>query len=258
MHLACRLHFVPGMNKGIYPVLSGGIAQERRLEILTNNLANLHTAGYKRDSPAFVVELPPDELRDPLAVTSLLPGGDQVFVGMEGSFTDFTTGTIHQSGNTLDFAVEGEGFFVVETPSGPGYTRSGNFSLNAERQLTTQEGYPVIGDNGTVQLTGEGPIEVDGEGRVSVNGTEVNRLRVVDFEKPYALKKAANNIFEGEGEIPATNYRVLQGSLEMSNVGGLKEMTAMIEVLRAYESYQKAMRSLDELTEKANEVGRVG
>ncbi len=244
------------MNKGIYPVLSGGIAQERRLDILTNNLANLRTTGFKKDYPTFMVETPATDL--PVVNQGLNPlGRDQFFVGMEGSFTDYSPGTIQQSGNTLDLAIEGDGFFVVETPEGPRYSRSGNFTLDGGGQLITLEGEPVSGENGPIILPAEGKIEVDGEGRVSVNGSEINRLRIVDFPHPYELKKISANLFAAEGEVPAENYRVLQGAIESSNVNGLKEMTSLIEVLRAYESYQKAMRSLDELTEKANEVGRV-
>jgi flagellar basal-body rod protein FlgG len=243
------------MNKGIYPVLSGGIAQERRLEILTNNLANVNTVGYKKDVPVFAVE-EPGGLSHPHPAG--IPESEQSFVGMDGFFTDYSPGVTRQTGNSLDFAIEGSGFFVVESPEGTRYSRNGSFTLSPDRQLVTAEGWPVVGDNGPILLTENGKIAVDGDGSISINGSEVNRFRIVDFEKPYGLKKEAGSLFSGEGEIEAAGHRILQGTLEISNVQGLKEMTSMIEVMRAYESYQKAMQSLDDLGQKANEIGRVG
>lgn len=257
MALVCPLHSSPCMNKGIYPVLSGGIAQERRLDILTNNLANMNTSGFKKDAPVFSVEVPADNEASLGLNATVDLTGEQSFVGIAESFTDMSPGPIHQSGNTLDFSIEGTGFFVVDAPDGTRFTRNGSFTLGSDRQLMTQDGYPVQGENGTIQIAGDGAISVDSEGHVSVNGSEVNRFRVVTFDNPENLKKVSSSLFQGDGETPSTDFKVLQGTLEAANVGGLKEMTSMIEVMRAYESYQKAMRSLDELSEKANEVGRI-
>ena len=240
------------MNKGIYPALSGGVAYEKLLTIIANNVANINTAGYKADRPVFKVDVP-----DTINGTTLpYPVSDKFYTEIDSVFTDFNTGVIRQTGNVLDLAIEGDGFFVVDTPDGPRYTRSGNFILDASKALTTVDGHMVMGDGGPIILE-EGKIAVDADGRVSVDGSEINRVKIVDFEKPYLLQKDQNNMFLGSGEQTAEGYKVLQGAVELSNVNSVKEMAAMIGVLRGYESYQKVMTTLDETSAKANEVGRV-
>ena len=234
------------MNKGIYPALSGGVAYEKLLSIIANNVANINTAGYKADRPVFKVDVP-----DNINGTTLpYPVSDKFYTEIDSVFTDF------QTGNVLDLAIEGDGFFVIDTPDGPRYTRSGNFVLDASNALTTVDGHMVMGEGGPVILE-EGRIAVDAEGRVSVDGSEINKIKVVDFGKPYLLQKDQNNMFSGSGEETASGYKVLQGAVELSNVNSVKEMAAMISVLRGYESYQKVMTTLDEASAKANEVGRV-
>lgn len=254
------------MNRGIYPALSGGIAYERMLDIISNNVANINTTGFKADRPVFRVDIPPASQiaghGDTPSLSSFSNRGnmgfldDKFFTQIDGLFTDFSTGVIKQTGNTLDLAIEGEGFFIISTPDGPRYTRSGNFTLNASNMFTTAEGYMVMGENGPV-IVEQGRITIDSEGRVSVNGSEVNRIRIVDFERPYNLRKDHGNMFIGSGERPAEGHKVLQGAIELSNVNPVKEMASMIEVLRGYESYQKVMTTMDETSAKTNEVGRV-
>src|SRR3970040_627060 len=141
------------MNKGIYPALSGGVAYEKFLTIIANNVANINTSGYKADRPVFKVDVP-----DTINGTSLpFPVSD-----------NFNTGAIRQTGNVLDLAIEGDGFFVIDTPDGPRYTRSGNFILDASKALTTVDGHMVMGDGGPIILE-EGKIAVDADGRVSVD-----------------------------------------------------------------------------------------
>ena len=240
------------MNKGIYPALSGGVAYEKLLTIIANNVANINTAGYKADRPVFRVDVP-DTIS---ATSSLLPVKDKFYTEIDSVFTDFNTGVIRQTGNVLDLAIEGDGFFVIDTPEGPRYTRSGNFILDSSNAITTVDGHMVMGEGGPIILE-EGKVSVDTDGRVSVDGSEINKLRVVDFEKPYMLQKDQNNMFSGSGEQTAEGYKVLQGAVELSNVNSVKEMAAMISVLRGYESYQKVMTTMDETSAKANEVGRI-
>ncbi|MCC6544076.1 MAG: flagellar basal-body rod protein FlgF [Nitrospirae bacterium] len=240
------------MNKGIYPALSGGVAYEKLLTMIANNVANINTTGYKADRPVFKVDVP-----DTFNGTDLpSPVNDKFFTEIDRVFTDFNTGVIRQTGNVLDMAIEGDGFFVIDTPDGPRYTRSGNFILNASNALTTVDGNMVMGEGGPIILE-EGKIAVDSDGRVSVNGSEITKFKIVDFEKPYLLQKDQNNLFSGSGEHAAEGYKVLQGAVELSNVNSVKEMAAMISVLRGYESYQKVMTTLDETSAKANEMGRV-
>lgn len=241
------------MNKGIYPALSGGVAYEKLLSIIANNVANVNTAGFKADRPVFKVDVP-DSIYQ--SQDSPSPISDKFYTEIDSVFTDFNSGVIRQTGNVLDLAIEGDGFFVIDTPDGARYTRSGNFILDASKTLTTVDGHMVMGDGGPIILE-EGKIAVDADGRVSVNGSEVNKVKIVNFEKPYTLTKDQNNMFIGSGEQTAEAYKVLQGAVELSNVNSVKEMAAMISVLRGYESYQKVMTTMDETSAKANEVGRV-
>lgn len=246
------------MNRGIYTALSGGIAYEKMLDLISNNVANINTSGFKADRPVFKVDVPPQtpEIPDSNEQQDTQPANDKFYTEIDSLFTDFSPGVIKQTGNILDLAIEGDGFFVIDTSDGPRYTRSGNFTLNASNMLTTIDGYMVMGENGPIILE-QGKITIDSEGRVSVNGSEVNRLRVVEFERPYNLVKDHGNMFAGSGERPAERYKVLQGAIELSNVNPVKEMASMIAVLRGYESYQKVMTTMDETSARANEVGRV-
>jgi len=247
------------MNRGIYPALSGGIAYEKMLSIISNNVANINTAGFKADRPVFKLEIPPyipevDDLTGTSSAT--IPYGDKFYTEIEALFTDFDPGVFKETGNVLDLAIEGDGFFVIQTPEGPRYTRSGTFTLNSSSMLTTSEGYLVMGENGPIVLE-HGRITIDSEGRISVNGSEVNKIRIVDFDRPYNLVKDRGNMFIGSGEKGAVGYKIHQGTIELSNVNPVKEMASMIEVLRGYESYQKVMAAMDENSARANEVGRM-
>jgi len=254
--LYCSILIGGVMNKGIYPALSGGIAYERVLSLVANNVANINTSGFKADRPVFKVDMPTSSQDAYMGESGAMSLNDKFFTEIDALFTDFNSGVIKQTGNVLDVAIEGDGFFVVNTPDGARYTRSGNFTLNASNTLITADGNMVMGENGPILLE-QGNILVDSEGGISINGSEVNRLKIVDFDKPYNLAKDHGNMFTGSNERPAEGYKVLQGAIELSNVNPVKEMASMIEVLRGYESYQKVMTTLDEISARANEVGRV-
>src|ERR1039457_3873379 len=245
------------MNTGMYTALSGNVASQQRLEALTNNLANVNTAGYKKDRVIFEsmlanVKNPSQGAGTPTEQTAL---SDVKLV------TDYSAGSLRQSGNSLDVALEGEGFFVVNTPEGRGYTRQGNFSLNGGGQLVTAEGYPVVGNGGPVTIKG-GAVVIDASGNISVDGNKVATLAMVDFPKPYPLTKAGNSVFKldgsGAGEQPAKNIKVRQGCLEESNVNAIQEMAQLIETSRYYDSCVKAVQSYDTMMSKAaNDLGKV-
>jgi len=247
----------------VYPVLSGALAQEKRLEIITNNLANVNTAGFKRDLPLF------EGIGRPVGTSkegsgSLVPS--PTFEMLHQVFTDFTPGAIRTTGEPLDLAIEGEGFFSVQTPQGIRYTRGGSFTIDAEGQITTQEGLPVLGTGGPITLP-PGIIQIDAEGRISVKGTEVGAqpteidlLPIFRFTDPSQLKKVGQTLFEAVegGAVPFPEGRIRQGALEGANVNPVEEMVAMITVMRLYESAQKAIQTADEIAAKAaNEVGRL-
>jgi flagellar basal-body rod protein FlgG len=248
----------------IYPVLSGALAQEKRLEVIANNLANVNTAGFKRDQPLFeAIGLPPG----PSAGVDGSIRPSPTFERLHQISTDFTPGVVRTTGEPLDLAIEGEGFFSVQTPQGVRYTRGGSFTIDAQGQLTTQDGFPVLGTGGPITLP-PGLIQIDAEGRISVKGTEVGAqptevdlLPIFRFSDPSRLKKVGQTLFEAEGgdAVPFPEGRMRQGALEGANVNPVEEMVAMIAVMRLYESAQKAIQTADEVAAKAaNEVGRIG
>jgi len=259
-------------DEAIYTAASGALIQEARLEVLSNNLANINTIGYKEDRAVFsnyipgdqnrVTSIDPDSLdpEEPLTLFPYLETNSQV--KFEGTKTSFEQGPLRQTGNPLDFAISGSGFFCVEDGNGNlKYSRKGNFSINEDGALVTQDGLMVLGKNGgEITLTGNS-IGVDEEGNISSDGNQVNTIQIIDFDKPYSLIKEGDSLFvpanETVKEIDAENYQLRQGFTELSNVDPLKVMAEMIEVHRAFESYQRVMRTMDETVSKSlNSIGR--
>lgn len=247
--------------EAIYPVLSGALAQEKRLEVVTNNLANINTAGFKKDHPLFEgIALPPGSSAEP---GSNAPS--PTFEILHRIFTDFSSGPLRMTGEPLDIAIEGDGFFAVQAPAGVRYTRGGSFTIDAQGQITTHDGFPLLGTGGPMTLP-PGSVQIDAEGRLSVKGTEVgaqpteiDTLALYRFSDPSRLKKVGQTLFESVGgeAVPFPEGRVSQGALEGANVNPVEEMVAMITVMRLYESAQKAIQAADEVDKAANEVGRL-
>jgi flagellar basal-body rod protein FlgG len=257
------------MSGGIYMAASGALAYEKRLQIISNNLANANTVGYKMDHGQFQSIDPAD-----LPTSSTLTGPEmntsqaQSFWFEFNSYTDFTHGSLKNTANDFDLALIGKGFFCVQKPDGIHYTRKGDFTLNADGVLVTRNGWPVMGDGGKITVNyKENPHQykkfaVDEEGNVSVDGKEIGSLRIVEFSEPYRLRKMGDTLFKPAENSPpaqeAQDFKVSQGFVELSNVDVVKMMTEMIEVLRGYESYQKVIRTADEATARViNEVGKV-
>ena len=238
------------MSGAIYAATSGAEVQQLRMQILSNNLANMNTAGYKSDEAIFRVDIPASQNPVPSpegsAGTTVSPA---VALIPMATRTDFSSGPLQASGNPLDLAIEGEGFFSVQTADGVQYTRNGSFTLSPEGLLTTHDGQPVLGDGGEIAIDGT-KVEVDGSGNVVVDGQIADRLRIVKFDNPDALVKVGDTRFaldENRGVEESIEYPgVVQGMVEGSNVNAVKIMTELIEVIRGYESYQKIIRTIDE------------
>lgn len=260
------------MSESMYAAVSGALTQQLRLELLSNNLANLNTIGFKEDRTSFKAYLPkatvpndpipeePPEVEGPTVLDPYL--SDNLYVRFEGSTINFSPGELRHTGNALDFSLSGSGFFCVDTPDGTQYTRKGNFSLNHDGVLVTSDGRPVIGENGEVRIDGR-EVAVDAKGTISVDGTVVGTIKIVDFPQPYQLEKIGESLFALTNsevtEEAVEGTEVLQGVIELSNVDAVRTMTEMIEVLRTYEAYQKVIQSVSETTSKAiNEVGTIG
>jgi flagellar basal-body rod protein FlgF len=245
------------MNSGMYAALTGNMIAQQRLDVLTNNLANVNTAGFKRDRMVFESVL--GTVKNPSQGSGSLT--DAPVMSGASFATDYSAGPLKQTDNTLDLALEGDGFFVVNTPQGRAYTRQGNFHLDAGNRLVNAEGYEVLANGAPVTING-GKVEIDGKGGVSVDGNQVASLEIVDFPKPYPLQKTGSVQFvpagPGGDEQPAVNTSIRQGFLEDSNVNPLLEMAQLIETNRYFESCVKAVQSFDNMASKAaNDLGRL-
>jgi len=220
--------------------------------IIANNLANVNTAGFKGD--ALLLK----SFRSVLKNTMDDTGGS---LQVDGVAMKSGQGDLTPTSGTFDVALQGEGFFVIDTPDGDRYTRSGNFTLDSSGQMVTQNGLAVLGENGPIKIEG-GTVEINSQGDIIVNGKKSNTIKVVDFDKPYQLKKTGNNLLDvASDDIQPGNKpgqtELVQGFLESSSVSVIREMVKMIEALRAYELGQKAILTQDYLTNKAiSEVGK--
>lgn len=228
------------MVSGIYQLIDCSLIHQLKFETVSNNLANVNSTGFKKNFLSF----------------------DQALASSYTTATDFSPGEIRHTGNALDIALEGEGFFKVETHRGIRYTRDGAFSLDTDGYLVTRAGYRVVGQNGPIKI-GQGEVMVRMDGQIMVNGAVVGRLEVSDFEDRRQLKKEGASLYNYEGAIEDTfsleKANVQQGYLENSNVNATQEMIKMIEALRAFESAQKAIQSIDEITSKmVNDYGLLG
>jgi len=255
------------MGCGLYTAVCGNIMQERRLEILSNNLANVSTSGFKEDRPSFAsiypetgstTVLPEQDAMKGFMFSQKMGMGYPTFSGIK---TDFSTGEIKHTGSDVDVAINGPGFFVVNTPEGELYTRMGNFSLNDKGELVTQGGYHVKGKGKAITIKGTA-ISIGKDGTITVDGEKVDTLKVADFKDYAGLVKIGDSLFENKGgkgnEQEAKEFEIKQHHLELSNINIVKEMIKMIDVVRICESYQKVIRSLDEIDAQATgEVGRV-
>lgn len=224
----------------------GMFRQEKRYDLIANNLGNVQTAGYKKDVPVF---------QKILSEALLSPMDDPV-----ESVTIFQQGDLQATRNELDLAIEGEGFFKVKTPSGVRYTRNGNLRLNKDGVLIQSNGYPVLGSGREITVQG-GQMHIGAEGEIWANGNNQGKIDLITFRDLKALKKEGQNLFKLEteqDEMEAKGSRIHQGALELSNVNALEEMVRMIEAMRTSESCHKAIQVEDDMNARAvNDLARV-
>jgi flagellar basal-body rod protein FlgF len=228
-------------------------AQWQRHEVLANNLANVSTPGFKRDDLALV---PTFAVPASGANVLSLPSGESLI-----QWTDFAQASLQPTSRPLDAAINGRGFFVVDTPNGPRYTRAGAFNVGQGGALVTPGGAQVLGQRGPIVVTA-GRVTISSNGEVQVNGQVIDTLRVVDFPRPYQLLKEGGNLFAPADPsvtpTPATGFDIAGGALEQSNVSVVETMVSMIAVLRTYEAAQRAMQSVEETNRQAtSDIGKV-
>lgn len=238
------------MENAIVAGLSKQIVLTRALDTAANNIANQTTAGFKADQVAFAEYLRRVDRAstgDPLI--SLVSDPD--------TYTDFGAGAIEQTFRDLDFAIEGDGFFAVETAAGVRYTRDGRFSVNAFGELVTRSGELVLDNGGSPIIIDpeRGPLIATSEGELQQDGSPVARLGVFLAEDVRALRKTGDNLFAAPAELEAATFaRVRQGFTETSNVNPVASMTDLIEILRAYEQAAQLTDISNELARRAVET----
>lgn len=247
------------MIQGLYAAASGMIATEDRQAVIANNIANAATTGFKRQSA--IDEGFREIFLGKFGTKARLnaergPGGGARLTNV---FTDYGTGPIGMTGNPLHVALQGPGFLAVETPAGERFTRNGEFTVNAEGQLTTSDGYTVLSDGGAIDVAG-GEVEFDADGTVLVNNEPAGRLRMVEFDDPSLLERYGQSLFapvdKAGAPRPADNTTVVPGGLEESNVQIPFEMAQMTLGMRMYNANQKVINSVDETVGRLiNEVG---
>jgi flagellar basal-body rod protein FlgF len=247
------------MDNAIYVGLSRQVTLQRALDVTANNLANLDTAGFKVES--LLMEEDPET---PLSAPASQPIS---YVLDKGLARNFGQGPIEATGNPLDVAIDGPGFFTVQTPDGPRYTRDGRFTLNQTGSLTDTAGDPVLDASGApIQLNPDnGPPAISANGLISQiapstgQAVQVGKLGVVRFADLSALSKEGSNLYSaaaGQTPTPAADARMRQGMVEKSNVQSVTEVVRLISVTRAYESVANMLSQTADLSESA--IQRLG
>jgi len=240
------------MDRGLYIAASGMLAEQTRQDQITNDLANSSTPGYKADRSmqASFGTMLLENTANGQAIGSLGLGAQ-----ITSTYTDLTPAPLKQTDEPLDVALDGQGFFAVQTPAGPRYTRDGQFVVDGNGRLATATGYPVLDANGrTIALGGSDGLTIDTNGVIQRNGRTIATLGVASLTNPV---KQGDTLFAGAAGPRPTGTAVRQGFLEGSGVDPTKAMVEMITSLRTYESDQKAISSIDETLQKGIQAGGV-
>lgn len=231
-----------------YIALSRQMVLRRQMDVVANNVANMATPAFKGEGMMFVEHLRRTE-----------PGERVRFVQDIATVRDLRSGPLTHTGGVLDLAIQGDGYFAVETPDGQRYTRAGGFTLDPEGQIVTAQGYPVLSDGGaplTLPVDAD-EITVSRDGTIATDQGEIGRVAVLGFADEQALRHLEGGLYDPDGQeaVPVETPEVEQGALEGSNVAGVVEMTKLIATVRSYqaaakmadEEHQRQRRAIDGL-----------
>ncbi len=226
------------MDSGYYALSTALIARTQALDTIANNLANSGTTGYLAERNVFSSVLTASEN----ASSSLLNRAINNYGVLGGTTLDMSQGALQKTGNDLDLALQGSGFFVVQTAKGPVYTRNGAFQVSSKGQLVTAAGDLVVGDKGGITIL-PGPVSISADGTISSNGAVTGKLRLVDFPAGTALNSAGGTYYTAppNSATVATDSAVQQGALESSNVNPVSGMVELISAQRSDEMMQRAL-----------------
>ena len=234
--------------------ISAQSALRRQLEVVANNVANVNTAGFKAQTLKF------EEFVMPVAEASSFNGpSDQTvsYVHDAKSLYNMLPGNTLETGDPLNVAINGDGWFTIETEQGPRYTRNGDFTINVQGELVNQAGQKVLSEGNPIVFgPNDADIEIAQDGTISTSEGIRGQLRAVRFDNPELLRAAGINLFTGPDPVLTEEVRFVQGALEKSNAEPVSEITNLIEVTRKYESISNVLKRIDDLREDA--VGRLG
>ena len=233
------------METTSFIALSRQMALRREMDVVANNIANMNTNGFKGEKMMFVEHLVRSKSDEHVL------GEKLSYVRDVATVRDTSAGHLVSTGNPLDLAISGEGYFTVETDTGDRYTRNGRFQLDQSGQLVTQSGQPVLSDTGTPFFFGptDTDININSDGTVSTENGALGRLGIVEFDNPLALQQESSLLFSADADNPpveAETAQVNQGMLESSNIQPIIELTRMIEVHRSYDNVKKFIDKEDE------------
>ena len=257
------------MLRGLYTAWTGMYTEQKRLDVISNNVANSATVGYKKEG---VTSQSFDQVLAIRAKNNSEPSGGgkigEMSLGVKIGevYTDYSQGSVKETDNTYDLSISGDGFFAIEYTDKNGdtstrYTRAGEFLMTSDGYIVTSEGQHLLGSAGVLQVpTDAADIVVESDGSVYADGEHVDTIQLADFEDYNYLKKFAETMYEpvdGAVEKEATG-QIIQGYTEQSNVNVVDEMVDLITITRAYEAGQKIVKSYDSLLEEAvNSIGKV-
>lgn len=259
------------MLKNVYSPLSGGVLQERVIEIISNNLANVNTTAFKEDEitfqaqeanpwPSYATPHPPAAFKLDMQDLYPLKGNEMAYVTLSEIKTSHTQGSLQKTSNETDLAIKGDGFFEVMTPFGERLTRDGSFNINNEGYLTTKSGYMVQGENGPITgLKGDG-LKVLAGGEVYSGKQFIDKIKIVAFNDKSTLERLGENLWMHNGSpdnLTVSKAEIEQGYLEASNVNPMKNLTNLIVAHRTYEALQKTVKSQDETMQNANKISEI-
>ncbi len=236
------------MNFDISDIAIAGARKLTQLDFIANNLANASTTGFKAEHLYYAMKgkSAQESARSDLGITSIV--------------MDFAQGTLQSSGNPLDVAIEGDGFFAIQQADGTTYTRNGSFAVNKNKELVTKAGAKVMGESGPISINGA-QINIDADGNITVDGNVAGKLKIVSFTNPGQLTRTAGGQYVDNGTAGLKKndaYRVASGYLETSNVNAMKEMVEMIDGHRSFEAYQKIIQTMSDLDKlSTTRIGRL-
>jgi flagellar basal-body rod protein FlgF len=236
------------MISGLYVGASSLVSQGDCQDVIARNLANVNTVGYKKSVPVFQAYLFDMQNGD---VKSKQGAGNK----LSKDATDFSSGSLEYTGNDLDMAIKGDGFFSVQTENGVRYTRKGQFALSHDMKIVTHEGWPLMGNGGEIQIPkGAQSITVKANGGVSVDGKEIDKVKVVDVPNLTDLESVGGCLYKLSDSSPepevSTKAEVAHHHIEKANVIAVDEMVNMITNMRSYQAGSKITESINKSLEK--------